>query len=447
MISRTDAQAFLDRLQRATFEYFLQESNPDTGLIRDATREGSHASIAAVGMALSCYPVGVERGFLSRRDAVDRAFRVLRFLWNAPQGTDPEATGHRGLFYHFLDMETGARAWRSELSTMDSAILFAGALTAAEYFDGEDRAESGIRDFADALYRRADWRWATNSEHRISHGWKPERGFLTYHWGGYNEALILLLLALGSPEHAVPAAAYSRWLETYVWKEIYGHGFVYCGPLFTHQLSHVWVDFRGVQDDFMRSRGIDYFENSRRATLVQREYARRNPRGFRAYSADLWGITASDGPGPSTRCIEGRERRFWAYRARGVPWGPDDGTLSPWGTVASLPFAPTEVMSSLRFITREHPELIREYGLRCSFNPTFPSDGPGATGDRGWVSEEYFGLDQGPVVLMIENVRSELVWRLMKRSPYLRRGLERAGFTGGWLDDAPEVSRPRPGAM
>lgn len=446
MISRAEDQVFLDGLQRHTFDYFLRESHPVTGLTRDATREGSHASIAAVGMALACYPVGAERGFVDRSDAAGRARRVLRFLWNAPQGPGPDAAGHRGLFYHFLDMETGRRAGRCELSTMDSAILFAGALTAAGYFDGGDPVEREIRDLAGALYRRADWRWMTNSEHRLRHGWKPESGFLRFHWGGYNEALLLLVLALGSPDHAPPASVYSRWLETYQWKKIYGWEFVYCGPLFTHQLSHVWIDFRGIEDAFMRSRGIDYFENSRRATLIQREYARRNPRGFRGYGADLWGITASDGPGSTRRRVDGRERRFWAYRARGVPWGPDDGTLSPWGTVASLPFAPAEVMSSLRYIDDEYPELIREYGLRCSFNPTFPADETGPDGDGGWVSNGYFGLDQGPVVLMIENARSELIWRLMKRSPYVRRGLERAGFTGGWLDRDPPGSPPRRGA-
>jgi hypothetical protein len=244
------------------------------------------------------------------------------------------------------------------------------------------------------------------------------------------------LLALGSPEHAVPAAAYERWLETYVWKKIYGHEFVYCGPLFTHQLSHVWVDLRGVQDDFMRLRGIDYFENSRRATLIQREYARRNPRGFRAYSADLWGITASDGPGPSTHCMEGHERRFWAYRARGVPWGPDDGTVSGPSVLSSLVFAPEIVLPAVRRMLAREPALDGRTARASGFNDTVRQPAP-AAGARvgGWLSEGHFGLDQGMIVLMIENFRTGLPWRLLRSSTPIRKGLQRAGFRGGWLAD------------
>ena len=184
----------------------------------------------------------------------------------------------------------------------------------------------------------------------------------------------------------------------------------------------------------MRAKGIDYFENSRRATYVQQQYAIRNPRGRRGYGALTWGITASDGPGPAERVIDGEEVRFYDYRARGVPWGLDDGTLAPWAVVASLPFAPEIVLPTLRHIDEAFPEMTSTYGFKCSFNPTFPD---GDTATNGWVSEAYYGLDQGPVVLVIENYRTGLPWRLMRACPPVVRGLRRCGFTGGWLASEP----------
>ena len=238
------------------------------------------------------------------------------------------------------------------------------------------------------------------------------------------------MLALGSPTHPIPAGAYRAWTETYSWKRIYGEEFLYAGPLFVHQLSHIWIDFRGIQDRFMRARGIDYFENSRRATRVQQRYAIRNPRGFEGYGEHVWGISASDGPGPAVLRVGSEERRFWDYRARGVPWGPDDGTLTPWAVVASLPFEPELVAATLDEIDRRYPEMGGEMGYKCSFNPSF-TDSSSST--KGWISVGHYGLDQGPVVLMIENYRSELLWRLMRSCPYVVRGLRRAGFRGGWL--------------
>jgi hypothetical protein len=262
------------------------------------------------------------------------------------------------------------------------------------------------------------------------HGWRPESGCIKYRWEGYNEALLLYALGLGSPTYPLPAASYGAWASTYCWKKIYGIEFLYGGPLFMHQLSHVWIDFRGIQDDFMRKRAIDYFENSRRATYVQREYAIRNPREFEGYGKDCWGITASDGPGPTKLTIKGVQRHFYDYIARGVPYGPDDGTIAPWGAVASLPFAPEIVLPALQHINEVYSEITSEYGFKCSFNPTFENE---AGSRSGWISKGYYGLDQGPVVLMIENYRSGLIWRLMRGCPYLVTGLLRAGFTGGWL--------------
>ncbi len=304
-------------MQRHAFDYFLNETNLTNGLVADKSQPGAPASIAAVGFALAAYPVGVERAWISRIDAIERTLAALRFFWNAPQGADPDMTGYKGFFYHFLDMSTGRRAGLCELSTVDTGFLLAGMLAAAAYFDRNSEDEQEIRTLADALYRRVDWPWACDGGATISHGWTPEAGFLPYRWEGYDEASLLYVLALGSPTHPLAAESYLAWTSTYQWKEIYGYEFIYGGPLFIHQYSHIWIDFRGIQDAFTRDKGIDYFENSRRATYVQREYAIRNPLGFAGYGENFWGLTASDGPGRTTRRVNGIERAFFDYAARG----------------------------------------------------------------------------------------------------------------------------------
>jgi len=273
----------LPDIQRRSFDYFLKEASPANGLIADRNTAGSPASIAAVGLALSLYPVGVERGFMTRAAAVARTLATLRFFWKAPHGPQADAAGYKGFYYHFLDMKTGRRVWNCELSTVDTALLLAGALAAGAYFDRDDEPELEIRRLADALYRRADWRWAQNGGATVTHGWRPEKGFLRYRWQGYDEALILYVLGLGSSTHPLTRESYAAWLSTYKWKKIYGRELAYAGPLFIHQLSHVWIDFRGIRDVFMRDHDSDYFENSRRATYLQRDYAIRNPRGFSGY--------------------------------------------------------------------------------------------------------------------------------------------------------------------
>lgn len=423
----------LDELQRKTFQYFVEETDADTGLVADTTRQGSHSSIAVVGLALTAYVVGADRGFMSRADAATRTAKILRFLHDSPRGAEPDAMSHRGFFYHFLEMKTGRRAWQSEASTIDSTYLFAGALTAASYFDRDTAVEQEVRTLADAIYRRADWRWAQNGGSTLAHGWTPERGFLPYRWAGYTEALIGYVLGLGSPTHPLGDESYPASCTTYHWKKLYGIEFLYAGPLFIHQLPQVWLDLRGIQDAFMREHGVDYFENSRRATHVQQQYAIRNPRRFEGYGEYVWGITASDGPGPARRRVRGVPRRFDDYAARGVPFGPDDGTLAPWAVIASLPFAPDIVLPTLHHIDEVYPTLTSKYGFKCSFNPTF---GDGSRGSRSWISSGYYGLDQGPAVVMIENYRSGLIWRLMRRCPYVVTGLRRAGFSGGWLGNA-----------
>ncbi|MGI8401811.1 MAG: glucoamylase family protein, partial [Gemmatimonadaceae bacterium] len=373
--------------------------------------------------------------YISREHAAARTLATLRFFWRSKQGHEADATGYNGCYYHFLDMHSGARTWACELSTVDSALLIAGMLTAAAYFDGDRDVEREIGELSERLYARVDWHWALNGGLTLTHGWKPELGFLPYRWEGYDEALVLYVLALGSDTHPISPASYRAWMTTYEWRTVYDTSFLYAGPLFIHQLSHVWIDFRGIQDAYMRERGSDYFENSRRATLVQQQYAMRNPHGFAQYGETDWGVTASDGPGNMTCEVGGVAREFFGYLARGVPDGPDDGTLAPWGVIASLPFAPEIVLPTMAHLWRlrlggEHP-----YGFKTTYNPTFPDPGGSA---HGWVSPYHCGLNQGPIVVMIENYRSELIWNMLRGNSRVVAGLRAAGFTGGWL------SRPDP---
>jgi len=420
----------LVRLERDTFSYFADEMNLKNGLVPDSTKQGAPCSIAVVGFALTTYPIAVERGYITRKEAIKRCLFNLRFFHDRPQGTGPDAIGYKGFYYHFLDMKTGRRVWNSEASTIDTTYLLAGALTSAMFFDRDTKEEHEIRRLAEALYTRADWHWAQNGGLTVTHVWKPETGFIKYRWTGYSEALILYVLGLASPTFPHPEDSYHAWTRTYKWKKLYGHEFLYGGPLFMHHLSHLWIDFRGIQDEYMSGKAIDYFENSRRAIYAQQVYAMRNPKKLVGYDRYCWGITASDGPGPVVRKIKGRKFRFYDYIARSIPNGPDDGTLAPWAVAGSLPFAPEVVLPSLKRINQDYPEMTSKYGFKCSYNPTFTS---GKRKGKGWVSQGYYGLDQGPIVMMIENYRSGLLWRLMRRCPYVVKGLRRAGFRGGWL--------------
>ena len=303
-------------------------------------------------------------------------------------------------------------------------------LTAAAYFDRSSADEDEIRRLADGLYRRADWLWAMDGGATLNHGWTPETGFLANSWDGYEEGLLAYILGLGAPTFPLPVVSYRVHASSYQWKKIYNYEYLYAAPLFTHQFSHIWIDFRGIQDEFMLQHDLDYFENSRRATYVQQEYARRNPNGFSGYSEVCWGLTACEGPGPAELNVDGQKRAFFDYVARGVPDGPDDGTVAPWAVVASLPFAPEIVLRTLEHFNEIEVGINHPYGLEATFNPTFPDE---KCGDCGWVSPWHFGINEGPIVLMIENYRTELLWRLMKTCPYIVSGLQRAGFTGGWL--------------
>ena len=423
----------LQHLQSKAFAYFQYETNLTNGLVSDKTAPDWPSSIAATGLALSGYPVAVERGLMKHDAALKRTLTTLRFFRDSPHGPEPDATGYRGFYYHFLDMQTGRRAWHCELSTVDSALLFAGMLTAAAYFNDDTPAQKEVRDLARFLYERADWAWAQADDGTIGHGWHPESGFIPHYWQGYDEGLLLYVLALGSPTHPLAPAAYTAWASTYEWKHCYDLDYLYCGPLFTHQLSQVWLDLRGIQDAFMRGKGIDYFENTRRATLVQQRYAMDNPLGFKGYGDHCWGITASDGPGPVTVKIDGVERQFLDYVGRGAPYGIDDGTVAPWAVVASLPFAPEVVLPTVHhFIHTLQLHDDHPYGFKASFNQTYV-DKPGLA-LSGWVSPYFYGLNLGPILLMVENHRSGMLWKLMRGCQPVVDGLRRAGFSGGWLD-------------
>lgn len=418
----------LEPLQRAAFGYFLDHANPSSGLVADTSRAGAPASIAVVGFALTCYPIGVERGWMSRSEAASRTLKTLQFFWKSEQSRQPRATGYKGFFYHFLDMATGQRVWQSELSTIDTALLLAGVLVACVYFDGDCEAEAEIRSLADALYARIDWGWACRGKMGLKLGWKPNGGFLRHGWTGYDEATLLFILGLASPSHALPPDIYTARAGGYQWKSLYGRDVLYAGPLFIHQFSHVWIDFDGIRDRFMREKDSDYFQNSRQATYVQREYARQNPHDFVGYGDNVWGLSAGEGPGALRRSIHGTARRFFGYAARGAPFGPDDGTINPCAIVGSLPFAPDIVLSALNHLCVGYPEIARRGTLPSGFNLSFQRKG-----SAGWMPDMESGLDQGIVVTMIENHRSGLIWRLMRRSPHVAVGLRRAGFAGGWL--------------
>jgi hypothetical protein len=420
--------ALLDGIERAAFGFFREVVNPDNGLVADNTRDGSPCSIAVVGFALSVYPIAVERGWMTRGEALELSLAALRFFRDSDQSGSVEATGYKGFYYHFLDMRSGTRVWRSELSMIDTALLMAGVLMAREYFNAQSPLETELRDIADQLYRQVDWHWAQNAGATIAQGWKPESGFLRYGWEGYSEGIVLYVLALGSPTHPIVGNAYESWTVTYQWENLYGFDFLYAGPLFIHQFSHAWIDLRGIRDSFMREKRSDYFENSVRALLVQREYARRNPGGFAGYDENCWGLTACDGPNNDLPGLIADHRRLLGYTARGVPYGPDDGTLAGWAPLAALPFAPEIALTSVRAMHDRFPEMRPRGRYASGFNPSLV----GADG-AFWVSPGHYGLDQGIVSMMIENHRTQLVWRLMRNCSYIAAGLRGAGFSGGWL--------------
>ncbi|HEY8540568.1 MAG TPA: glucoamylase family protein [Steroidobacteraceae bacterium] len=441
----------VNNLQRRTFRFFWNTAHKDTALIPDRYPTPSFASVAAVGFALTAYVVGAERGFVSRSQARIRTLRTLRVLASLPQGPDEKGmAGYKGFYYHFLEMDTGHRYGTTELSTVDTALLLGGVLLAQTYFDRDTRQEREIRQLADQIYQRVDWQWAQARPPAISHGWRPETGFLRFDWRGYNEAILVYILALASPTFPVGVDAWEAWTSTYknYWGRFSGQEFLSFGPLFGHQYSHIWIDFRGIQDEFMRDKGIDYFENSRRAAYAHREYARQNPMRWRGYDSEIWGLSACDGPADVVKVFNGEERGFFTYAARSTAsiHVLDDGTIAPTASIGMIPFAPEIVIPTIRaFRARFGEHLYQRYGFLDAVNPSFTfTDVPLQHGrlveNIGWVASDYLGIDQGPIVAMIENYRSGLIWQIMRRNPYIRRGLERAGFRGGWLAEPPPPS-------
>jgi hypothetical protein len=400
-------EVLLEELQHRGFDYFWNEANPANGLIKDRSTPGSPASIASTGFGLSAICIAIDRGWVSRQAGGERIRTTLRTFWNGPQGSGASGTiGYKGLFYHFLDMNTAVRTWDCELSTIDTALLFAGILDARQYFTLDDPLDNEIRSLADALYQRADWNWARDGQSGIRMGWKPVTGFSGFGlWRGYNEAMILYVLALGSPTFPIPDVGWDYWTSGYQWSTQYGYSYVIFPPLFGHQYSHCWIDFRFIQDDYMLSRDITYFENSRRATLAARAYCIANPFGHIGYGENNWGLTASDDPD--------------GYLAHGAPPPQNDnGTITPTAAASSIPFAPEVVIPALQHMYDTYgTQLWGVYGFKDAFNL-----------NRGWFATDFLGIDQGPIVIMIQNYLDGSIWNRFMMNPDIQVGLQRAGF-------------------
>jgi hypothetical protein len=436
--------AFYDEIEKRTFQWFWDTANPKNGLVPDRWPTPSFSSIAAVGYALGAYAIGAERGWITRAEARDRTLTTLRFFWNAPQGPGHTGvTGYKGFFYHFLDMETGTRFRDVELSSVDTTILLMGVLFAGQYFGRDDPAEREIRDISQKLYERSDWNFfRTDGRAAVSMGWHPGQGLIQASWVGFNEGMFVNILALGSPTHPGPTNLWDQWTSRYAdfWRGSGPTRHVGFAPLFGHQYSHIWIDFRDIRDAVMRDAGFDYFENSRRATYTNWAWCSVNRMGWRGYSKELWGLTACDGPGDFRLKYQGEIHEFFGYAARGPliePEGRDDGTIAPTAALGSLPFAP-EIVLPCAAAMLKWPALFDRYGFKDAFNPSFTFGGMKVeTGTvdptNGWVAKDYLGIDQGPILLQAANYRDDFVWRYMRRVPAIRRGLQRAGFTGGWL--------------
>lgn len=447
-IDSRELPEFFADLEARTFRFFWERANPANGLIPDRWPTPSFCSIAAIGFGLSAYVIGAERGWIGRDQARDRTLVTLRFLHSLPQGDGPEGhAGYRGFFYHFLDMETGLRHGRTELSTVDTALMHLGMLHAAAWFDRDDPREAELRQLATRLVDMAEWDWFQRDNKAIPMGWHPESGFIERNWDGYNEGKLVYILALGSGGHPAMDDSWQAWTRPYpqFWRGEGSLRRLAFAPMFGHQYSEMWVDFRGIYDAPMRAVGFDYFENSRRATLAQHAYANANPLGWAGYDRHIWGLTACDGPGHFEIERDGRQARIAGYSARGPidePDGFDDGTIAPTAMLGSLPFAPEICIPSAMELHRLHgARIYRDYGFLDAFNPSFRDTSlkvkTGSVDPRhGWVATDYLGIDQGPILGMLANYRSEAIWRTMRKSPNIVRGLRRAGFVGGWLESS-----------
>ncbi len=395
----TSDENILNILAHRCFQYFRAQPNPNTGLILDRSSnfdqraDGySVASIAAVGFALAAFPVGVKRGWISWEEGYARTMRILTFFRE-------RMYENRGFYYHFVDVRTGERVWKSEVSSVDTALFLAGALFAGAFYAGTEVAE-----LAEELYHRVDFQWmltdggARPHSRTLNMGWTPEHGFLGSRWAHYSELMILSLLAIGSPTHPIPAETWRSWERP---ERSYGGHTAIGGdlPLFVHQYSHLWVDFKKVQDGH-----ADYYGNSVQATLLNRRFARDHQGRFMTFR-EFWGLSASDGPS--------------GYRAYAPVLGRTDGTVCPSAALASIIFTPGLIIADLRSWLK-HKQLHRiwgRYGFADAFNL-----------DANWIGTDVVGITQGALLLAIENHRSGLVWEYMMGIPHIQRGMLAAGF-------------------
>jgi len=419
-----EEEKMLDSIQYKTFQYFMNEHHPHWGAVKDRAAKWSPISIAATGFAIPCFAIGAERKWISRDEAAQITLNILKFFKNSEQSPDPLSTGYKGFYYHFLNMETGKREWKCELSSVDTGLLLMGIIFARNYYNANNSVERQIRQIADFLIKRVDWDFMQmppqgQYAYTISMGWYPESSIHNMGWKGYNEALFLYILAAGSGMKNIEKA-YNSWLESYNWYTPYkDFSHVAFPPLFGHQFSHAFIDFRGIQDSYMSKKGIDYFINSRIATYAQREYCIDNPHGWVGYDSLCWGITACDGP---TDKYNFDNKVFLGYAGRGASGRElnyfDDGTIAPYGHLSSLPFAPEIVLPTTKAMLQRYGDKIwGKYGFYDSFNPT-----------AKWVDNDFIGIDQGPMLIMIENFRTGMVWNYIMPDPIIQSGLKKLGF-------------------
>jgi hypothetical protein len=386
--------ALLDDIQKRAVLFFLDHSDPVTGLTRDrAPKDGNPgeapASIAATGFALTAWCIADARGWMPPGEALGRVRATLRFAAD-------HAEHERGWFYHFIGMRDGRRAWQCEASTIDTALFLKGALLAREYLQDPE-----INALVARIYERIDWQWALNGGDTLAHGWHPETGFIPHRWDSYSELMGMYLLGIGAPRAGLQADSWHAWSRGPKAK-YEGRTFLQGGPLFTHQYAQAWFDFRGWRDAY-----ADYWQNSVDATLAQRAWSARQSERYAHWSSDLWGLTASDSA--------------TGYRAWGTPGHENetaDGTLVPCAPGGSLPFAPRECLTALsRMRALGGPEVWGRYGFADAFNP-----------QTGWSSPDVIGIDVGITLVMAENLRSGLVWQAFMRAPEVQRAMALAGF-------------------
>lgn len=404
-----NSDQLLDYIQQTDFDFFWYWANPANGLIPDRSETNSSCSIASVGFGLTAIGIAIDHGWITRAQGVARVTTTLNTFLQGPQGPgDTGVIGYNGWFYHFLDMNSALRTGGSELSSIDTTLLLAGILYAKQYFDGTNADETAIRAMADAIFNRVNWSWFAPATNAVSMAWYPSTGFSSNNWVGYDEAMILYCLGLGTATNPLPASAWGQWTTGYIWATNYGQAYVQFPSLYVHVYSHCWIDFRHMADSYMSNHNSTYFENSRRASLAQVAFAVADPNHEVGYSSNVWGLDASDGPD--------------GYAVHGITGTPisgfDDGTIAPTGAGGSMAFTPEYSEPTLSyFYTHYRPHIWTAYGFYDAFNLT-----------KQWYDTDEIGIDQGPIVIMIENYRTQKPWKLFMQNQEVQTGLQRAGF-------------------